>query len=63
MHPQRMVRQALGLALLVTVVILALSGCGRGGQEEANKPRPLPEDETALRPGEYRPEVFKPSLL
>jgi hypothetical protein len=62
MHPQRMVRQALVLALLVTLVILALSGCSGGGQEEANKPRPLPEVEKALRPGEYRPEVFKPSL-
>jgi hypothetical protein len=45
----RMVRQALRLVLLVTLVVLALSACG-GGQEQANKPRPLPEDKKALRP-------------
>ncbi len=49
------------MALLVTLVVLAVSACG-GGQEEANKPRPLPEDEKALRPGVYRSEEFKPSF-
>jgi hypothetical protein len=29
---------------------------------QARKPRPLPEDPKALRPGEYRSEEFKPSL-
>jgi hypothetical protein len=58
---RRMVRQALMLGLLVTLVVLAVSACG-GGQEEADKPRPLPEEEKALRPGEYRSEEFKPSF-
>jgi hypothetical protein len=58
-----MVRQALGLALLVTLVVLAMSTCGGGGgQEQANEPRPLPEVDVALRPGEYRTEEFKPSF-
>ena len=62
MYPQRsMVSQTLGLVLLVTLVVLAVSACG-GGQEEANKPRPLPEDEKALHPGQYRSEEFRPSL-
>ena len=63
MYPLRMVRQALRLALLVTLVILAMSACGGGGsaQEEA-KARPLPENNVTLRPGEYRSEEFKPSL-
>jgi hypothetical protein len=61
MYPLRMVSQTLGLVLLVTLVVLAVSACG-GGQEEADKPRPLPEDEKALRPGQYRSEEFKPSL-
>jgi hypothetical protein len=62
MYPQRsMVRQALRVALLVTLVVLAVCACG-GGQEEARKPRPLPEEEKPLRPGEYRSEEFKPPL-
>ena len=60
MHPQRSVRQALGLGLLVALVVLALSACG-GGEKEA-KARPLPEDPQALRPGKYRSEEFEPSL-
>src|SRR5215208_5560931 len=56
-----MVRPVLRVALLITLVVLAVSACG-GGQERANKPRPLPEDEQALRPGVYRSEEFKPSL-
>jgi hypothetical protein len=52
------------LGLLVTLVVLALSACGGGGdgEEQANKPRPVPEEEKALPPGEYRSEEFKPSL-
>ena len=55
-------RQALRLGLLATLVVLALNACGGGGQEQADRPRPLPKDEKALRPGEYRSEEFKPSL-
>jgi hypothetical protein len=64
MYPQgRMVRQALRLALLVTLAVSALIACGGGGQEQADKPRPLPEVEKPLRPGEeYRTEEFKPSF-
>ena len=54
-------KRSLMVALLVTLVVLAVSACG-GGQDEANKPSPLPEDEKALRPGVYRSEEFKPSL-
>lgn len=39
-----------------------MSACGVGGQEEANKPRPLPEDQKPLRTGVYRSEEFKPAL-
>jgi hypothetical protein len=62
MYPQRrIVRQALMLGLLVTLVVLALSACTAGGQEEGAKARPLPEDEKALHPGEYHSVIFKPS--
>jgi hypothetical protein len=61
MYPKRTVRHALRLALLVTLVGIALSACG-GGKEQASKPRPLPEEEKVLRPGEYRSEEFKPSF-
>jgi hypothetical protein len=61
MYPQRrMVRQALSLGLLVVLLVLALSACGR--DEKKAKARPLPEDPKALRPGTYRSEEFKPSL-
>jgi hypothetical protein len=59
-----MVRQALRVALLVTLVVLAVCACGGGGQEQAKKPRPLPEEEKPLRPGgEYRSEEFKRSFF
>jgi hypothetical protein len=60
MYRPTLIWQALTLALLVTLVVLALNTCAGGGQEQANKPSPLPEDEKALRPGEYRSEDFKP---
>jgi hypothetical protein len=34
MYPRRMVRQALGLGLLMTLVVLAMSACGSAGQED-----------------------------
>src|SRR5215203_6545090 len=62
MYPQRrMVRQALRLGLLVALAVLAMSACG-GDKQQESRPRPLPEDPKALRPGEYRSEEFKPSL-
>jgi hypothetical protein len=54
-------KQALGLGLLATLVVLALSACG-GGQEQADRPRPLPEDPQTLSPGTYRSEEFEPAL-
>ena len=54
--------------LLMILVVLALSACGGAGgggaeqHQEGSKPRPLPENLQALRPGEYRSEEFKPSL-
>ena len=65
MYVRRMVKQAIRLGLLVTLVVLALGACGGGGnsaQKEANKPRPLPENNVTLHPGEYRSEEFEPSL-
>ncbi len=51
------------VAVLVVVgLALALGACGAGGSKEEAKARPLPEEEKALRPGEYRSEEFKPSL-
>src|SRR5918995_4974621 len=63
MYPRRrrMVRQALRLGLLVTLVVLALSACG-GEKQQEFKPQPLPEDQQELRPGVYGSEEFKPSL-
>ena len=61
MHPRsRTVRRALGLVILATLVVVALAACG--GTEKEAKPRPLPEDDKALQPGEYRSEEFEPSL-
>jgi hypothetical protein len=60
MYTKRIVRHALGLVLLMTLVVCSLSACG-GGEKKA-KARPLPEEPKALRPGTYRSEEFKPSL-
>jgi hypothetical protein len=64
MYPLRMVRQALRLALLVTLLALAISACGGGGsqEEQANNPRHLPQNNATLRPGEYHSQEFEPSL-
>ena len=51
------------VGLLATLLVLALSACGGGGsaQEEANG-RPLPQEQGALRPGQYHSVKFKPAL-
>src|SRR5215208_3921816 len=61
MHPRsRTLRRALGLVMLAALVAVALAACG--GIEKEAKPRPLPEDDKAFQPGEYRSEEFEPSL-
>jgi hypothetical protein len=50
------------VGLLGILLVLALSACGAGGANGEAKARPLPEEETALRPGEYRSEEFEPSF-
>ncbi len=61
MHPRRRtLRRALGLVMLAALVAVALAACG--GIEKETKPRPLPEYDKALQPGEYRSEEFEPSL-
>jgi hypothetical protein len=71
MYPLGMVKQALRLGLLATLVVLAVSACGGGGggggEEQAKakeqpKARPLPFFEEDLRPGEYRSVDFQPAL-
>jgi hypothetical protein len=64
MYPRRrrMVRQALRLGLVVTLVVLALSACNGGEKQQEFKPQLLPEDQQQLRPGVYRSEEFEPSL-
>src|SRR5688572_26539264 len=57
---RRMVRQTLGLALLATLVVLAVSACG--GNQQVSKPQPLPEEREKLRTGVYRTEEFEPSF-
>src|SRR5215212_10165024 len=60
MHRPALMRFALGVG--VSMVILALSGCGSGTAQQEAKVRPLPEPGQTLRPGEYRPEEFEPPL-
>ena len=61
MQPRkRTVRRALGLVMLAALGVVALAACGQN--EKETKPRPLPEGDKALQPGEYRSEEFEPSL-
>src|SRR5918912_2648615 len=55
-----LVGRVISLGLLVVLVVVALAACE--GTEKEAKPRPLPEDDKALQPGEYRSEEFEPSL-
>ena len=60
MYSPALSRLVVGVLGLLVLPILALAtACG--ATEEA-KPRPLPEDDKALQPGEYRSEEFEPSL-
>ena len=61
LHRPALVRFALGVGMLM-VMILALTACGSGSAQEEAKGRPLPQDEKALRPGEYHSVKFKPPL-
>src|ERR687898_3071885 len=64
MTGRMMIRAMLVLLLLAAtaMILVALTACGGGSAQEQAKPRILPEDEKALRPGEYRSEEFEPSL-
>ena len=53
------VEHALVRGVVLAFVALVVGSCGGPGEPE---PRPLPEDQQALRPGEYRSEEFEPSL-
>ena len=47
----------------VSMMILALSGCGSEPAQQEAKPRPLPAEEgQPLRPGEYSSGEFKPTF-
>jgi hypothetical protein len=61
MYRHALMRLALcGGALMV--VILAITGCSSASSQKEARVRPLPEPGQTLRPGEYRPEKFEPSL-
>src|SRR3712207_2076192 len=55
-------RRAMLLLSATTMALLAITACSSGSSQEEVKARPLPEKPQELRPGEYRSEVFKPSL-
>src|SRR5215204_5640220 len=57
-----MMSRAMLLLAATAMILVALTACGGGSAQEQAKPRILPEDEKALRPGEYRSEEFEPSL-
>lgn len=56
-------KRALKPGVLMAFAPLMLTACGGGGGEQQQaEARPLPENEQALRAGEYSSEEFKPSL-
>jgi hypothetical protein len=55
MYPKRMVLRILGLALLVTLIGLAVCACGEGAE-------PLSEEYGSLSPGTYVADKFQPEL-
>jgi hypothetical protein len=55
-------RRVMLLLAATTMSLLALTACGGGSAQEEVKPRPLPENNVTLQPGEYRSEEFEPSL-
>jgi hypothetical protein len=69
---RRMVSQVLGVGLLLTLVLLALSTCGGGGgsaqeEKQANKVHHIPEDSQwyegdPLPAGDYVTEEFRPTV-
>ena len=63
MHRQALMKLVIVVGVLV-VMTLALTGCSSGSsQEEEAKARHLPDEEyTALSPGEYHSEEFKPAF-
>jgi hypothetical protein len=73
MYPHRtMVSQVLGVGLMLTLVILALSACGGGGgsaqeEKQAHKVHHIPEDSQwyegePLPAGHYVTEEFRPTM-
>jgi hypothetical protein len=58
----RMMMRAMLVVAATAMILVGLTACGGGSAQEQAKPRILPEDEKALRPGEYRSEEFEPSL-
>ena len=61
MYRPALMRLAFGVGVLI-VLMLALTSCGSESSQQEAKARPLPEDATALSPGEYHSVKFKPSL-
>jgi putative transposon-encoded protein len=59
-------RRTIVLLATMALTLIVASGVAlavtKFGEEQADKPRPLPEVERPLRPGEYRTEEFKPSF-
>jgi hypothetical protein len=47
---------------MLTILLLALTACGSGSAQEEAKGRPLPQEQGALRPGQYHSVKFKPPL-